>query len=103
MEFIETKGFSKIREEYLNDDEFQLIQAFLIEYPDAGDIIKGSGGIRKVRWASRGKGKSGGLRVIYYWITADDQILFLTAYRKNEMVDLPQSAVKEMKKIIQGS
>ena len=81
MEFIETTGFSKLRENYLNDTQFNLLQLYLINFPDAGDVIRGSGGVRKLRWGLPGQGKRGGLRVVYYWIGKDEQILFLTVYR----------------------
>lgn len=84
MVFVETSLFSKLLKSYLSDDEYRQLQNHLIAHPDAGDIIRGSGGVRKVRWAAGGKGKSGGVRVIYYWATADEQIFFLTLYGKGE-------------------
>jgi mRNA-degrading endonuclease RelE of RelBE toxin-antitoxin system len=68
--FVEASHFSKYLARHLADDEYRLLQKFLAQHPDAGAIIRGSGGIRKVRWGSRGKGKSGGVRVIYYWSMA---------------------------------
>lgn len=100
MKFVETSGFSNIRETYLDDQQFNLLQLYLIAFPGAGDIIKGSGGVRKLRWGLKGQGKRGGLRVIYYWITKDSQILFLTVYRKNEAADISKEAVREMRKIV---
>ena len=67
MIFIEASSFTKLLPNYLSDDEYRALQAYLMQKPDAGDLIKGSGGVRKVRWASEGMGKSGGVRVIYYW------------------------------------
>ena len=64
-------NISKALPDYLSDDEYRRLQAHLIERPDAGAVIQHSGGVRKVRWAAGGKGKSGGLRVIYYWLKAD--------------------------------
>ena len=66
MEFVETSGFSKIRENYFDDSQFNMLQLYLMDRPDAGNIIKGSGGIRKLRWGMEGQGKRGGVRVIYY-------------------------------------
>jgi hypothetical protein len=60
------------------------LQGFLLEHPDAGRIVRGSGGVRKLRWAIAGKGKSGGIRVIYYWKRIDNEIWLLTAYGKSE-------------------
>ena len=102
MEFIETTGFSKLREDYLNDTQFNLLQLYLINYPDAGDVIRGSGGVRKLRWGLPGHGKRGGLRVIYCWMSKDEQTLFLTAYRKTEAGDLSREAIKEMRRLVKS-
>ena len=102
MEFIETTGFSKLREDYLNDTQFNLLQLYLINYPDAGDVIRGSGGVRKLRFGLPGHGKRGGLRVIYYWMSKDEQTLFLTAYRKTEAGDLSTKAIKEMRGLVKS-
>ncbi|HSF81159.1 MAG TPA: hypothetical protein VLA49_07990 [Anaerolineales bacterium] len=66
MEFIEAPAFTKYLYDYLTDDEFIGLQGLLLRYPEAGKVIPGSGGVRKLRWAMTGKGKSGGVRVIYY-------------------------------------
>ena len=102
MEFVETSGFSRIRENYLDDSQFNMLQLYLLDRPDAGDVIKGSGGVRKLRWGLKGQGKRGGVRVIYCWIKKDDQILFLTAYAKNESGDLSQDAIKAMREIVKN-
>ncbi len=73
------------------------MQAFLAEHPEAGDLIKGGGGIRKVRWAGSGRGKRGGLRVIYYWWIAKDRISLLLAYPKNEQDNLTAEQLKLLK------
>ncbi|HKC42771.1 MAG TPA: hypothetical protein VKC64_03020 [Burkholderiales bacterium] len=65
-------------------------------HPDAGAIIRGSGGIRKVRWGVRGRGKSGGVRVIYYWATAAAQIYLLTIYRKSERSDIDRETLRRI-------
>ena len=88
MIFVETSLFSKLLGDYLDDDEYRRLQNHLIERPDAGAVIRGSGGVRKVRWRAGGKGKSGGVRVIYYWAKADDQTFMLTLYGKGEKEDL---------------
>ena len=100
MEVIETTSFSSIRENYFDDSQFQMPQLYLMDRPDAGDIIKGSGGVRKLRWGLQGTGKRGGVRVIYYWITKDHQFLFLTAYAKNETSDLSRDLNKAMREIL---
>jgi len=74
MEFIEAAAFTKYVYEYLSEDESQGLQSFLHQYPEAGKVVPGSGGVRKVRWAVAGRGKSGGVRVIYYFKKQDDEI-----------------------------
>jgi hypothetical protein len=66
----------------------ETLSNILVEKPDSGDIIQGSGGIRKIRWAASGRVKRGGARVIYYWATQHDQIFMLYAYAKNERENL---------------
>lgn len=68
--------------------------------PDAGVIIKGSGGIRKIRWSVDGTGKRGGMRVICYWRNAQDEIHLLTAYRKSEAKDLTQKEIKGLRELV---
>ena len=101
MVFIEASLFSKRRAQYLADEDYRALQNQLITQPDSGAIIRGSGGIRKVRWAAGGKGKSGGLRVIYYWLTADDQIMFLTVYGKGEKENLSAAELKQVVELIE--
>jgi mRNA-degrading endonuclease RelE of RelBE toxin-antitoxin system len=101
MEFIETSLFSRIGESYFSDIEYHRLQLHMIEKPHAGDLIRGTGGARKIRWRSAGRGKRGGVRVIYYWITKEEQILLLTAYAKNEATDLSEAARREIKRLIQ--
>ena len=88
MLFIETPYFSRFCEEHCSDDELRLLQHELIERPDAGDLIRGTKGLRKLRWARSGRGKSGGARVIYYWRGSAGQIYLLYAYAKNAQADL---------------
>lgn len=102
MIFIETSTFSKHLASYLNDDEYRGLQSYLIERPDVGAVIRGSNGVRKVRWASSGKGKSGGVRIIYYWVKADDHIVLLTLYGKGEKENLSAAELKQIVKIIEG-
>ena len=74
MIFIETSAFTKLLPNYLTDEEYHGLQTWLLEVPDAGKLIMGSGGVRKVRWASTGSGKSGGLRVINFWKASNHEI-----------------------------
>lgn len=101
MVFVETSLFSKLLDRYLSDDEYRLLQNYLIEHPDAGDVIRGSGGVRKVRWAVRGRGKSGGVRVIYYWAKADQQTFFLTLYGKGEKENLTAADLKRIVRLLE--
>jgi hypothetical protein len=101
--FFETPLFSRLLPDYLNDDAYRDLQNALIENPELGDVMPGTGGFRKVRWqdSRRGKGKRGGLRVIYYYLTADHHIWFFTLYDKDEAVDLTAENKKVLKQAIQ--
>jgi len=101
MVIIETPIFTKQLLSTLSDDEYRLFQANLLERPDAGKIIPGGGGLRKVRWALPGRGKSGGVRVIYYWFTALETILLLFMYPKSVQDNLTQNQLKQLKRIIE--
>ena len=94
MVFVETPIFCRRVQEYMNDEEYAELQTFLAGRPDAGNVIKGSGGMRKLRWAGSGRGKRGGLRVIYYWWVAKDRISMLMIYPKNEQDDLSTNQLK---------
>jgi mRNA-degrading endonuclease RelE of RelBE toxin-antitoxin system len=96
MIFVEGPAFERFRDHYLDDENYRLLQAALMANPEVGDLIRGSGGLRKVRWSSDGKGKRGGLRVIYYWITRRGHILLLTLYHKSEVSDLTPKEVKAL-------
>lgn len=88
MLFVETPAFTRELSAYLDDVGYATLQAFLGTYPNAGPIIRGSGGIRKLRWRSRRGGKRGGSRVIYYWLAPQDRIYLLTIYGKGVKDDL---------------
>lgn len=92
--FVESRLFSRLLGDYLTDDQYRELQAHLMAKPDAGDLIKGLGGVRKVRWRGAGRGKSGGLRVIYYWAVTAERIFMLTLYGKSEKVDLSPSDLR---------
>lgn len=98
MIFIEDHGFAKRREALLDDDEFFELLEFLAARPEIGKVIKGSGGLRKIRWALRGQGKRGGARVIYFWWISDDKVLLLDIYPKNEKEDLSSQEIKQLRK-----
>ncbi|MEJ0039923.1 MAG: type II toxin-antitoxin system RelE/ParE family toxin [Gammaproteobacteria bacterium] len=98
MIFIETPVFTRQVKESLSDDDYRLLQLLLAVRPDAGDLIKGGGGIRKVRWALPGRGKSGGARVIYYWQTTEAHVYMLYLFPKSERSDLAPEQVKQLAK-----
>jgi hypothetical protein len=102
MEFIEASAFTKHIYDYLSEDEYMGLQSFLLQYPEAGKIVQGSGGVRKVRWAIYGKGKSGGARVIYYFKKQDDEIWLLTIYSKNETENIPSHVLRQIAKEIEN-
>lgn len=97
IEFVETPVFTKLLSEILNDEEYGALQSHLSSKPDVGNIIKGSSGLRKLRWAAKGKGKRGGSRVIYYWVTDKEKILMVYIYSKNETEDLNSEQIKILK------
>lgn len=103
MEIIETPIFTRQIQALLSEDEYRSLQWALVERPEQGALIKGSGGVRKVRWASEGRGKSGGIRAIYYWATADNQILMLLAYDKHEKDDLSQNQIRQLRQIVEAA
>jgi hypothetical protein len=100
MVIFETSIFTKKIIALLNDEEYRTLQNILVEKPDSGDIIQGSGGIRKIRWAASGRGKRGGARVIYYWATQHDQIFMLYAYAKNERDNLTKDQLSVLREVV---
>ena len=100
VEFIETPTFTRLIAKLMDDDEYANLQRALVRRPDWGNVIPGGGGIRKLRWAGSGRGKRGGLRVIYYWQTADHQIWMLLAYPKSDQKKLLNDEIKELKRLV---
>jgi len=96
--------FTRLLSDYLTDENYRELQRTLMENPEMGDVIPGTAGFRKIRWeeARRGKGKRGGLRVIYYYLSADHQIWFFTLYDKDEAVNLTTEEKKVLKKAIRA-
>lgn len=99
MIFIETSIFTKEIKRLLPDDEYRALQGALMLRPDAGDLIRGSGGLRKIRWNLPGQGKRGGLRVIYYWETPA-VIYMLLPYGKTEQADLTPDQLKILSTLV---
>jgi len=87
--------------ELLSDDEYRLLEVALVARPDAGRLIRGTGGLRKVRWAAKGHGKRGGIRVIYYRHVAGSRLLMLLAYPKSAQDDLTPRQRAMLRKIIE--
>jgi len=104
VEFIEAPTFTGIVADYLNDDGYRALQLSLAGNPEAGEVMPGTGGFRKLRWADRrrGKGKRGGLRVISYYLSADAQIWLITLYDKDEMADLSAAEKRALKAALEA-
>jgi len=85
----------------MDDEAYSSLQTHLAKYPDAGKVIPGSGGMRKIRWAGGGHGKRGGWRLIYYWWVAKDRISMLLVYPKSEQDDLSADQVKQLRKALE--
>ncbi len=100
--FIELPPFQRHRKDYLDDELFRSFQIELMKNPEAGDVIEGTGGLRKVRFVDerRNKGKRGGLRVIYYWWSGGSQFWLFTLYGKNERDDLTQQQKRILKQML---
>ena len=98
MIFIEDHGFQNRRKGLLDDDELFGLLEWLVVHPDVGKVIPGSGGLRKLRWAAKGRGKRGGLRVIYYWWLAYDKILLLDIYAKGKQENLAADESEKLKR-----
>ena len=102
--FVELPAFERHRTDYLDDDAFGSLQSLLMKHPEGGDPVPDTGGLRKLRFADvrRGKGKRGGLRVIYYWWVAGLQFWLFTLYDKDEMADLTPRQRKVLKAMIKA-
>jgi len=100
--FVETKLFTQLVGQYLSDDEYLELQLSLVANPEAGDLVRSSGGLRKLRWRVAGRGKRGGIRVIYYLRSQQGQMWMLTLYAKNEEENIPGHILKRIKEEIDG-
>ena len=94
MEFIEVPAFTSRVLRHLGEDRYAELQSHLSRHPTAGAIIPGSKGLRKVRWSASGRGKRGGVRVIYYWHVTPEIITFLDIYPKNEKDNLTHGEIR---------
>ena len=102
ISFVETKLFTRLVQEYLLDDEYSKLQQALLSDPEVGAVIPGSGGVRKLRWGVAGRGKRGGIRVIYFLRTRQGQIWMLTLYAKNVAENISARVLKQIKDEIDG-
>jgi len=99
--FIETKLFTRLVQEYLTDEQYREIQTMLMARPQAGDVIPGSGGVRKLRWRASGRGKRGGYRVIYYLKLEHGVIWMLTMYPKSVADDIPVKILRKIREEVE--
>lgn len=100
VKFVETSVFTRRITEVVSDDEYRLLQEALLRRPMHGDLIEGTGGIRKLRWGEQGRGKRGGFRIIYYWNAKREIFLMLYLYRKNEQKDLTAEQRRVLAKVV---
>lgn len=101
MILVETPVFTRLVQELLSDDSYRRLQVHLVVNPEAGDVIPGGSGLRKLRWQESGRGKRGGLRVIYYRVNAG-RLYLLYAYRKSHQSDLTRAQIRALRQIIEG-
>lgn len=94
--FVESSVFGRVRPVYLSDDEYAELQQHLILNPEAGDVVPGSGGVRKLRWARPGMGKRGGLRVIYFVKFQPNEFWMLTIYSKSKTENVPPHILRQL-------
>jgi hypothetical protein len=102
LTFVETQLFTQLVSDYLSDDEYAALQYAIVANPEAGDVIRGSGGVRKLRWGVSGRGKRGGVRVIYYLRLRQEQVWMLTMYAKNEADSISGPVLKRIKEALDG-
>ena len=102
MVIVETNAFTARIGDLLDEDEYRALQLELAQRPTAGNVIPGSGGLRKLRWAVAGRGKRGGARVIYFWHPESARILMLFVYPKNELEDLTLSQRQALRRIVES-
>jgi hypothetical protein len=100
MVFVELTPFVAFREKYWTDEDLREMQSFLLLAPDAGDLIRGGVGLRKLRWSAQGRGKRGGARIIYYWHVPNHYIYLIYGYVKSRSEDLTAQQVKVLRELM---
>lgn len=100
MRFVETPVFTRTVTALLDEEQYRALQLALALRPEQGDLIRGSGGLRKLRWGLAGRGKRGGARVIYYWDAPTETFYMLYAYTKQEQGDLTPHQVKVLRRLV---
>ena len=100
MRFIETPAFTASLRRHLTDEAYRALQLALVLRPEQGAVIPGAAGLRKLRWGSVGRGKRGGLRVIYYWVPKDQVCYMLYVYAKNEQGDLTAAQTRLLARLV---
>ena len=101
MVIVETSIFTRQVRDLLPDEEYRKLQAALVGKPTLGPLIRGTGGLRKARWALPGRGKRGGVRVIYYWAASQEQLFMLLMYPKSERDDLTPAQLRQLRKLVE--
>jgi mRNA-degrading endonuclease RelE of RelBE toxin-antitoxin system len=100
VRFLETPVFTSRLRGLVDEDQYRAVQLALLLRPEQGPLIPGSGGLRKLRWGAGGRGKRGGVRLIYYWAPQEQAFYMLTVYAKNEQSDLTAAQVKILRRIV---
>lgn len=101
LHFINTPYFSRAADALLDDDDIRMVQLILSENPRAGDLVQGTGGVRKLRIATSGRGKRGGGRVLYLYVEIHSRVYFLAVFPKNEQPDITPAGYRALKALVQ--
>lgn len=100
MVFVELTPFVAFRAEHWTDEDLRALRSYLLVSPDAGDLLRGGSGLRKLRWSAQGRGKRGGARVVYYWHVPGERIYLIYGYVKSEREDLTPQQIKALAELM---